>query len=187
MIIDGLRAAGVTAADGRRDCVIHSQFVRPDQLDAYVELGMTPSFFTGHTFFWGDVHVENTGPERAAFISPVAAAYERGLRCSNHSDFSVTPIDPFLMMQTAILRRSRSGVVLGPAQRVDALTALRTLTIDAAWQIFEEDIKGSIAPGKLADLVIVDRNPLEVDPEEMLELQVIETFKEGASVYRRSA
>ena len=187
MIIDGLRAAGVTASDGRRDCVIHSQFVRPDQLDAYVELGMTPSFFTGHTFFWGDVHVENTGPERAAFISPVAAAYERGLRCSNHSDFSVTPIDPFLMMQTAMLRRSRSGVVLGPDQRVDALTALRTLTIDAAWQIFEEDTKGSIAPGKLADLVIVDRNPLEVDPEEMLELQVIETFKAGESVWRRPA
>ena len=187
MIIDALRAAGVTAADGRRDVVIHSQFVRSDQLDAYAELGMTPSFFTGHTFFWGDVHVENTGPERAAFISPMAAAYERGLRCSNHSDFSVTPIDPFLMMQTAILRRSRSGVVLGPDQRVDALTALRSLTIDAAWQIFEEDTKGSIAPGKLADLVIVDRNPLEVDPEEMLELQVIETFKEGASVYRRSA
>jgi len=187
MIIDALRAAGVTAADGRRDVVIHSQFVRPDQLDAYAELGMTPSFFTSHTFFWGDVHVENTGPERAGFISPVAAAYERGLRCSNHSDFSVTPIDPFLMMQTAILRRSRAGVVLGPDQRVDALTALRTLTIDAAWQIFEEDIKGSIAPGKLADLVIVDRNPLEVDPEEMLELQVIETFKEGASVYRRPA
>jgi predicted amidohydrolase YtcJ len=187
MIIDALRAAGVTAADGRRDVVIHSQFVRPDQLDAYAELGMTPSFFTGHTFFWGDVHVENTGPERAAFISPMAAAYERGLRCSNHSDFSVTPIDPFLMMQTAILRRSRSGVVLGPDQRVDALTALRSLTIDAAWQIFEEDTKGSIAPGKLADLVIVDRNPLEVDPEEMLELQVIETFKEGASVYRRPA
>jgi predicted amidohydrolase YtcJ len=187
MIIDALRAAGVTAADGRRDVVIHSQFVRPDQLDAYAELGMTPSFFTGHTFFWGDVHVENTGPERAAFISPMAAAYERGLRCSNHSDFSVTPIDPFLMMQTAILRRSRSGVVLGPDQRVDALTALRSLTIDAAWQIFEEDTKGSIAPGKLADLVIIDRNPLEVDPEEMLELQVIETFKEGESVYRRPA
>jgi predicted amidohydrolase YtcJ len=187
MIIDALRDAGVTAEDGRRDCVIHSQFVRPDQLDAYVELGMTPSFFTGHTFFWGDVHIENTGPERAAFISPMAAAYQRGLRCSNHSDFSVTPIDPFFMMQSAILRRTRSGVVLGPDQRVDALTALRTLTIDAAWQIFEEDTKGSIAPGKLADLVIVDRNPLEVDPEEMSTLRVLETFKEGTSVYRRSA
>ncbi|AHE97192.1 metal-dependent hydrolase [Thioalkalivibrio paradoxus ARh 1] len=185
MIIDALRAAGVTAADGRRDCVIHSQFVRPDQLAAYAELGMTPSFFTAHTFFWGDVHLENTGPERAAFISPMAAAYERGLRCSNHSDFSVTPMDPFLMMQSAMLRRSRSGVVLGPDQRVDALTALRSLTIDAAWQIFEDDTKGSIAPGKLADLVIVDRNPLDVDPEQLLALQVIETFKEGESVYRR--
>jgi predicted amidohydrolase YtcJ len=61
------------------------------------------------------------------------------------------------------------------------------MTIDAAWQIFEEDTKGSLAPGKLADLVILDRNPLEVDPEELLDIQVIETFKEGESVWRRGA
>jgi predicted amidohydrolase YtcJ len=113
MMIDAIRAAGVTAADGRRDVVIHSQFMRPDQLDAYVELGLSPSFFTAHTFFWGDIHVENTGPERAAFTSPMASALARGLRCSNHSDFSVTPIDPMRMMHSSTTRRSRSGAVIG--------------------------------------------------------------------------
>jgi predicted amidohydrolase YtcJ len=187
MIIDAIREAGVTATDGRRDCVIHSQFMRPDQLDAYVELGMTPSFFTVHTFFWGDVHVANTGPERAGFMSPMVAAQQRGIRFSNHSDFSVTPMDPLRMMHSSITRRSRSGVVIGEDQRVDVMTALRAMTIDAAWQIFEEDTKGSIAPGKLADFVILDRNPIEVDTDSLLDLQVIETFKEGESVWRRAA
>jgi predicted amidohydrolase YtcJ len=187
MMIDAIRAAGVTAADGRRDVVIHSQFVRADQLDAYVELGLSPSFFTAHTFFWGDIHVENTGPERAGFTSPMASALARGLRCSNHSDFSVTPMDPMRMMHSSIVRRSRSGAVIGEGERIDIAAALRSMTIDAAWQIFEEDTKGSLAPGKLADLVILDRNPLEVDPEALLDIQVIETFKEGESVWRRGA
>ena len=187
MIVDATRAAGVKAADNRRDCVIHSQFMRPEQLDAYVELGMTPSFFTVHTFYWGDVHVENTGPERAGFMSPMMSAKAKGIRFSNHSDFSVTPMDPLRMMHSAITRQSRSGAIIGEAERVDIGTALRSMTIDAAWQIFEEDTKGSIAPGKLADLVILDRNPLEVDPEELLKLEVIETFKEGESVWRSQA
>lgn len=187
MIIDATREAGVTAADGRRDVVIHSQFMRPDQLDAYVELGLSPSFFTVHTFYWGDVHVANTGPDRAGFMSPMASAGAKGIRFTNHSDFSVTPMDPLRMMHSAITRLSRTGKVIGAAERVDIATALRCMTIDAAWQIFEEDTKGSIAPGKLADLVILDRNPLEVGVDELLELQVVETFKEGESVWRSGA
>lgn len=184
MVIDAMRAADVKSADDRRHVVIHSQFMRPDQLDAYVDLGLSPSFFTGHTFFWGDVHIENTGMERASFISPMGAAQKHGLRFTNHSDFSVTPMDPMLMMQSAMLRKTRSGVVLGPDQRVDALTALRALTIDAAWQYREEETKGSIAPGKLADLVILDRNPLTTDPEALLEIRTLETFKEGVSIWK---
>ena len=187
MIIDAMRAAGVTAADGRRDCVIHSQFMRPDHLDAYVELGLTPSFFTVHTYYWGDVHLENTGEARAGFMSPMASAREQGIRFSNHSDFSVTPMDPLRMMHSSVTRVSRSGKVIGPDQRVDVLTALKAMTIDAAWQIFEEDTKGTLAVGKLADMVILDRNPLEVAPDQLLDLKVVETFKEGFSVYRRAA
>jgi predicted amidohydrolase YtcJ len=90
MMIDAARAAGITAAQDRRTVIIHSQFMRPDQLDAYAELGFAPSFFTVHAFFWGDVHVENLGRERAHFLSPMASAIAKGLYCSNHNDFSVT-------------------------------------------------------------------------------------------------
>ncbi|MCS5691959.1 amidohydrolase family protein [Cyanobium sp. FGCU-6] len=187
LMIDAARAAGLTAEQDRRTVIVHSQFVRPDQLDAYVELGFTPSFFTVHTFFWGDVHVENLGRERAFFLSPMASALARGLRCSNHNDFSVTPVEPMRMVQTAVERISRKGEVIGPQERVSPWQALKALTIEAAWQIREEGEKGTIEPGKLADLVILDADPTAVPAADILNIAVVETFKEGRSVYRAPA
>jgi len=184
MVIEALAAAGVSAEQDRRDVVIHSQFMRPDQLDAYKKLGLTPSFFTNHTFYWGDVHVANTGEARAFFISPMAAARERGIRFSNHTDYTITPLDPMMTMWTAVTRKSRSGKVIGPDQRVDAATALRALTIDAAWQYKEDQTKGSLEPGKLADLVIFDRNPLKAGDDDLRQIRVVETIKEGQTVFR---
>ncbi|MFN8467549.1 MAG: amidohydrolase, partial [Caldilineaceae bacterium] len=119
MVIDGARAAGVKASDDRRTVIIHSQVMRPDQLDAYVELGFSPSFFTVHTFFWGSEHTANLGEKRASFISPMASAVKKGLRCSNHNDFSVTPVDPMRMMWSSVTRQAREGQILGPEERVD--------------------------------------------------------------------
>lgn len=183
MMIDAARAAGVTAAQERRTVIIHSQFMRPDQLDAYVELGFTPSYFTVHAFFWGDIHVENLGEERAFFLSPMASARAKGIRFSNHNDFSVTPAEPMRMVWSAVTRQSRAGHVIGPNERVDAMTALKAITIDAAWQIREEDTKGTIATGKLADLVILDKDPLKVEPMSIRDVKVVETIKEGKSIY----
>ena len=185
MAIDGLRAAGATAADDRRTVIIHSQCMRPDQLDAYAELGFSPSFFTAHCFYWGDEHRANLGEERASFLSPMKSALAKGLRCSNHTDFSVSPMEPLRVMWTSLVRTSKSGVVVGPDERVDRWQALRALTIDAAWQIREEDEKGTIEAGKLADLVILDGNPLEVDVDAIPDIPVVETIKEGVVVYPR--
>jgi predicted amidohydrolase YtcJ len=187
MIIDGARAAGVKAADGRRTVIIHSQVMRPDQLDAYVELGFSPSFFTAHTFFWGSEHTANLGEQRASFISPMASAAKKGLHCSNHCDFSVTPMDPMRMMWSSVTRQSREGHIIGPAERVDRWQALKALTIEGAWQIFEEDQKGTIEAGKLADLVILDGNPLTVEIHAILPIKAVETIKEGKTVFTRGA
>ncbi len=184
MVIEAAEATGVTAADDRRNVVVHSQFMRPEQLDDYVRLGLIPSFFTVHTFFWGDVHLENQGQERAFFLSPMKSAQEKGIRFSNHNDFMVTPVDPMFMIWSAVHRISRNGVVIGPDQRVDVWTALKALTLDAAYQNFEEDTKGSLEPGKLADLVILSANPLKVDPMTIRDITVEETFKEGKTIYR---
>ncbi len=185
MMIDAARAAGVKADQDRRTVIIHSQFMRPDQLDAYKELGFSPSFFTMHAFFWGDIHVENLGQERAFFLSPMASATAKGLRCSNHTDFSVTPMDPMRVIWTAVTRQSRAGKVIGPAERVSVWQALKALTTEGAWQIREEDHKGEIAEGKLADLVILDGNPMTVPTDKILDIKVVETFKEGRTVYKR--
>ncbi len=183
MVLKGLAAAGVKAADGRRDVVIHSQFMRPDHLDRYVELGLWPSFFTAHAFYWGDVHVTNLGEARASFLSPLAAAKAKGLRFSNHTDYTIIPLDPGMPLWSAVTRLSRSGKVIGPDQRVDAATALKALTLDAAGQYHEDKAKGSLEPGKLADLVILDKNPLKVPAGELRTLKVLETIKEGVTIF----
>jgi predicted amidohydrolase YtcJ len=187
MMIDAARAAGVKAEQDRRTVIIHSQFQRPDQLDAYAELGFSPSYFTTHTFFWGKTHVENAGQERAFFISPMASAIKKGLHCSNHCDFSVTPMNPMRMTWSSVTRQSREGEIIGPDERVDVWQSLKALTIEAAWQIREEDQKGTIAAGKLADLVILDHNPLTIETDKILDIKVVETMKAGNTVYKQAA
>jgi predicted amidohydrolase YtcJ len=176
-------ALGAKASDDHRDIAIHSQFVRVEQLDAYKRLGIAPSFFSNHAFYWGEVHRRNLGEERASFLSPLAAARARGIRFSNHTDAMVTPLDPFFTLWTATNRLTRDGNVLGPEQRIDTLAALRAITIDAAWTYHEEQDKGSIEPGKRADFVILDRNPLARASADLRNLCVMATVKDDRVVY----
>ncbi len=181
--INAAEGAGVKAGDDRRHVVVHSQCMRPDQLDKYVTTGLTTSFFTVHTFLWGDVHLANLGRERAFFISPMKSAQAKGIRFSNHNDFSVTPLDPMRMIWSAVQRKSKTGVVIGPDERVDVMTALKAITIVPAWHYREEASKGSIEVGKLADLVILDKNPLTVPVDDIPGIKVVETLKEGRTIY----
>lgn len=86
----------------RRTIIIHAQFARPDQLVTFKKYNMEPSFFTNHAYFWGDVHVKNLGKERAYFLSPLASSIKLGLKPTNHSDATVTPIDPIFTIWTAV-------------------------------------------------------------------------------------
>jgi predicted amidohydrolase YtcJ len=187
--IDMLLAAHEFAAaddldTDRHTTVIHSQFVRPDQLDKYVAYKLIPSLFTEHTFYFGDAHIRLRGRQQADFLSPMRAAIDRGLRPTNHTDFIVTPLDQMFLVWTAVNRVARGGEVIGADQRVTPLEALKAITIDAAHQYFEEDTKGSIEVGKLADLVILDANPLTADPMAIKDISVVETIKEGQTIYR---
>jgi hypothetical protein len=187
--IDVLLRAHESAAAGsldkeRRTAIIHSQFVRPDQLDKYAAYRMIPSFFTEHAFYFGETHTRQRGEEQANFLSPMRAAIDRGLRPTNHTDFNVSPIDQMMVVWTAVNRVSREGRVIGAEQRVTPLEALKAITINAAYQYFEEDPKGSIETGKLANLVILDRNPLTVDPMAIKDIRVLETIKEGRTIYK---
>jgi hypothetical protein len=188
MVLEGHKVATAQAgpaAPDRRTVIVHSQVVRPDQLDAYAREGIFATFFSNHAYYWGDVHLANIGTERASFISPLHTAAAKGLRYANHTDTPVTPIDPLFLLWTAVNRVTRDGQVLGKDERVDPYRALQAQTLDAAYQYRDEDLKGTLEPGKLADLVILERNPLKVEPMSIKDIAVVETIKEGRSIYRR--
>ena len=169
----------------RRPVMIHAQTVREDQLDAMKELGIIPSFFGMHTYYWGDWHRDSVlGPERASRISPAASALKRGMPFTQHHDAPVALPSSIMVLFSQVNRVTRSGQVLGPEQRVSAMDAIKSITINAAYQYFEERTKGSLEPGKLADLVILDQNPLAVDPLAIKDIKVVETIKDGRTIYR---
>ncbi|MCK9538493.1 amidohydrolase [Dokdonella sp.] len=177
------KAARGDLARDRRTVAIHAQFVRPDQLEAFARYGIIPSLFTDHTFFFGDTHIRNRGLEQASFISPMRSAYAAGLRPTNHTDAFVVPVNQMMTVWTAVNRTTRSGVLLGPEERITPLQALKAITINAAYQYFEESSKGSIEPGKRADLVILDADPLTVEPMSIKDIAVLETIKDGRTIY----
>jgi len=167
-----------------RPLIIHAQMTRLDQIDRMAKLGVTPSFFSAHTYYWGDRHAAIfMGPERAANMSPARWALDAGVRFSSHLDTPVTPMLPLQAVWSQVHRESTGGVVIGPAQRIDRLPALRAVTIDAAWQVFMEHEIGSIEPGKRADLVILSGNPLTT--EDIRSIKVDKTVIDGATVYSR--
>ena len=186
--IDDILAAYTTAQGARprpdaRHIVIHAQMTREDQLDHMAALGVVPSFFSLHTFYWGDRHRRIfMGAERAAHMSPAKSALERGIRFTIHADSPVVPMEPLRLVWAAVNRETRSGFIVGPEERLTPIEALRAVTIDAAWQYHEEADKGSIEAGKLADLVVVSRSPLD-DPEHIDEIDVLRTLVGGRLVY----
>jgi predicted amidohydrolase YtcJ len=170
----------------RRPVLIHGQFLRKDQVAALDRLGIIPSLFPMHTFYWGDWHREHTiGPEGADNISPTGWVVERKMIFTSHHDAPVAFPNSMRVLDATVTRRSRSGDILGPDQRVDVITALKAMTIWPAYQHFEDDRKGSLKVGKLADLVILSADPTAVDPETIDQIKVDETIKEGRTVFRR--
>jgi predicted amidohydrolase YtcJ len=187
LLIAALRTAEAKHGRGdRRPVLIHGQFQREDQVQALVNLGLIPSLFPMHTFYWGDWHRDHTvGPALADNISPTGWYVARGSRFTTHTDAPVAFPDTMRTLDATVTRRSRSGDILGPDQRVDVMTALNAMTIWAAYQAFEEADKGSIEVGKRADFVILSADPTAVDPDTLDQLLVNETVKDGTSIYRR--
>ena len=168
-----------------RPVMVHAQMVREDQLDDMKELGIIPTFFLDHIWFWGDYHYESVlGPERANRISPAKSALKRGMNFTLHQDAPVKMPNQILAIHNAVNRETQKGRVLGEDQRLTVMEAIKALTINAAYQYFEENEKGSIEEGKLADFVILDKNPLEVKNSEIKNIKVLETIKEGNIIYK---
>ena len=174
--------AGDRTKDRHTVC-IHCQFVRPDQLKKLAEYKIIPSFFTLHTLLFADTHRKQRGEAQTNMISPMKSAIALGMRPTNHTDYSVTPIDQMLTVHTAVNRVSRSGWLNGAQERVTPYQALQAITLNAARQYREEASKGSIALNKRADLVILSADPTKVDPATIEDIKVLETLKDGKTIY----
>jgi predicted amidohydrolase YtcJ len=171
--------------DDRRNVLIHGQYIRDHQLDSYKELKVITSLFPLHTFYWGDWHKEIIGDSLANRISPVKTALNKGVKISIHTDAPVALPNLMRVIWTAVNRTSRSGAIIGENERLTPYEALKAITDWSAYQHFEENEKGTLEKGKLADLVILDKNPLKVAPDTIKDIQVVETIKEGQTVFKK--
>jgi len=170
----------------RRTVMIHGQTTREDQMQTLKELGVIPSLFPMHTFYWGDWHRDSVlGIERAQNISPTGWAIKRNMIFTSHHDAPVAMPDAMRVISATVNRVTRTGQVLGPEHRTTPLVAIKSHTLWSAYQHFEEKTKGSIEVGKLADFVLLDQNPLTVDPLKIDQIKVMETIKQDKTVYRR--
>lgn len=163
----------------KRFVIIHGQLMGRDQLLLASELGVMVSFFTAHTYYWGDVHLKNFGVERAGRISPAASAIKCNLSFTFHQDAPVIEPNMLETVWCAVNRKTKAGICLGADERISVLEALKAITKNSAYQYFEEESCGSIAAGKNADFVILDTNPLAVPKEEIKDIRVLSTIKNG--------
>jgi predicted amidohydrolase YtcJ len=184
--IEAIRKASIKhGKKDRRNILIHGQLIRMDQLDSIKKYDIVASFFPMHTFYWGDWYKEIIGPDKAQQISPTKSALKKGVRITTHTDAPVALPNLMMIVHTAVNRTSRSGTIMGPDERLTPYEALQSITSWSAFQFFEEKTKGSFAIGKLADMVVLDNNPLKVDKAKIKDIKVLETFKEGKSIYKK--
>jgi predicted amidohydrolase YtcJ len=177
-------ALGVSDRKDHRWRLEHCALISAADLERAAVLGVTPSFHVNHVYYYGEELRDSIiGPERAARLMPVGSALRAGHRVSLHADSPMYPPEPFRLMRTAVTRRARGGARIAPDQAIDAEQALRAVTLDAAWQLFAEHRIGSLEAGKHADLTIVDRNPLEVDADDLDQIAVTQTWIAGRRVF----
>ncbi|MFF2591526.1 amidohydrolase [Peribacillus butanolivorans] len=174
--------------DDHRHRIEHVQTANFNDLQTMKELGIAASFFINHVYYWGDRHRDIfLGQERAARINPLAEAVDLDLLFTLHSDCPITPISPLFSVWAAVNRITRNGSVLGEDQKIDVLTALKSMTIYGAELNFEENEKGTIEVGKKADFAVLAKDPLTCPLEEIKDIPVLATIVDGNVVWENKA
>jgi predicted amidohydrolase YtcJ len=171
-----------------RPIIQHAQFLRPDQIERAKKVGAITSFTAAGIYPMGDYLAKLMGPERVAWAGAAGSVQRAGIPWTIHHDMPAG-VSPSLIyaLWNIVNRTTKSGVVLSPQEKVSPYEGLRAMTINGAYQYHEEKTKGSLEPGKLADLVVLSANPLKVQPMAIKDIQVLETIKEGRSIYRNSS
>jgi predicted amidohydrolase YtcJ len=174
--------------DDHRLRLEHVGAISNAQLQRAHDLGVTCSIFVDQIHYWGDILVDGLfGTEHGSRWMPAGSAVATGMRISLHNDPPVTPEEPLRNISVAATRVAPSGRVLAPEERLTVEQAIRAQTLDAAWQLFSDDVIGSLEVGKYAELVVLSADPRAVAPEEVANLQVRATYLAGRRVYAESS
>ena len=186
MIRTMAKAAKKYGNEDRRSVLIHGQFMRKDQIDDLKKLNIIPSMYTMHTFYWGDWYKKIIGEKEAQRICPAKTLIDKGFTLTVHTDAPVALPNQMTIVDASVNRTSRSGTIMGPDERITPYQAMQAITINSAYQSFEEKKKGSLKVGKLADLVVLSDNPLKVESKKIKYIEVLETIKNGKTIYNQS-
>ena len=167
-----------------RPVIIHAQLITNEELEKAKKLGLMPSFFVAHVYYWGDTHVKNFGLDRASKISPIKTAINNDMIYTLHQDSPIIEPNMLETIWCAVKRQTKEGKILGKDECISVIQALKGVTINAAYQYFEENEKGSIKKGKIADLVVLDKDPLKTEIDKIKNIKVLETIKSGKTLYK---
>ena len=159
-----------------RPVIIHAQLITKEELKEAKDIGAIPSFFVAHVYYWGDIHIKNFGINRAKRISPVKEAVDNNMVFTLHQDSPIIKPNMLETVWCAVKRETKAGAILGKDERISVYDALKGVTINGAYSYFEENEKGSIKIGKKANLVILDKNPLELPIDEIPKIKVLQTI-----------
>ncbi|MBU3587911.1 amidohydrolase family protein [Polynucleobacter sp. 31A-FELB] len=177
--------AGNPKPQDRRLRIEHFTINNESQVKKAVKLGVVPSFTIGHVEYWGAAFNNHLiGPERSKRIDPAGDFKKAGGRFTLHSDTPVSPVGPLSYISEEVTRQWQlpPQKVLGPDQAVTVDDAIRAITIDAAYQIFADNIVGSLEVGKQADLVVLEKNPRQTAPADIRNIKVKGTWIDGKPV-----
>ncbi len=166
-----------------RDRLEHCILLQESSFNDIGKLNLVPNFHINHLYYYGKALKNDIiGTARAETILPVGEAQKRGLKYAMHADKPMFESRPFRLIQTALERMTKEGDTLGLNQQITVLQGLKAMTYNAAWQIFMEDKLGSLAKGKYADFIVVDKNPLTIATRELQHIKVLSTYVNGNKI-----
>jgi hypothetical protein len=167
-----------------RNRLEHCLLLPSELMPQMKKLNLTSSFHINHILYYGDALKNDIlGESRSEKILPINSFVQQQQPFSLHSDQPMYQCIPLLLLNTAVNRTSESGTVLGKEEKISVLEGLKALTIYAAWQFHCEDKLGSFVKNKYADMVLLDKNPLLVNPDEIKNINVLQTFVAGKSIF----
>lgn len=171
--------------EDHRHRIEHCCYVTPAIQGRLLELGVIDASATGFLHDLGDAYEMNRGSEAMRYMWPHRSLIDKGIVAPGHSDASICDPNPWLGIYSLVTRKTSGGQVLYAPEGVAVFEAIRAYTVDGAYAAWEEDIKGTVEPGKLADLVVLDMDPLSIDPESLNEVKALMTVIDGRIVYER--